>query len=398
MGTQLCYTARGDEAELEAMIDACVDKVIYSLQLYNPKQYPMKNTATISKEDGKDACECPKCLEERELYGSPTGSVVRFVNRMAEKIQAWMNKPENAEYKREDFCIVFFAYTDLREAPCVQNEKGEWVATDNSVKMRDDVGVFIAPIDNLDYQLSIYHPINDKGRDSLNAWDALTDNMYYWTYSTNFGAYLYMYDSFNFFNAEGYQYLCSTGAKYIFNQSQSGAGSGTAWHNLKMYLDSKLQWNCNQDVDVLIDNYFNALYKDAAPTMKKLYNDMRSWNAYVCETNGLYQVKSIYGAVTRKEYWPIQTLKGWMGLIERAWDEIEKYKDTDPELYRKLYYRIGAEYVSPAYMILSYQRSSLTLPEQKILIQRFKDIVKTLGMGSVAEGNNTLQSYAANLI
>ena len=397
-GRQLCYTARGNEEKLEAMITECANKVIYSLQLYNPQQYPTKNTVTISIEDGSDTCECSGCLAEKEKYGTPTAAVVKFVNRMAEKIDAWMNDPANAAYKRENFCTIFFAYVDLMYAPVVKNNEGKWVAMDDSVKLRDDVGVFIAPIDNLDYQVSIYNPINDRGRDCIDGWDALTDNMYYWTYSTNFGAYLYMYDSFNFFNAEGYQYLCASGAKYIFNQSQGGEGSGTAWHNLKMYLDYKLQWNCNQDVDELVDNYFKAMFKDAAPTMKKLYNEMRSWNAYVCETNGLYKVKSVYGRVIPKEYWPIQTLKGWMGLIEEAWGEIEKYKDSDPDLYRKLYYRIGAEYVSPAYKILSYQRSSLTLAEQKLLIQRFKDIVKTLGMTSAAEGDDNLQKYAENLV
>ncbi|MBQ7912457.1 MAG: DUF4838 domain-containing protein [Clostridia bacterium] len=398
-GLQLCFTAHGNQEAREEMAQTIAQKIEVSLQKYTPDKYPQKNIVTFTAEDGNQYCSCEACVKANEIYGSHSGALVQLVNRVGELVEEWMNKEENVAYKRDDLKIITFAYNATTNAPCKQDENGEWQPIDESVKMRSNVGVFLAPIQNIDYQSSIYDKVNDAGKKNIDAWGSVTDSIYFWTYSTNFHYYCYMYDSFDFFNSEGYAYLASTGAKYLFNQPQTGqTGTGTAWHNLKMYLESKLAWDCSLNTQELVDKWFNAMFADASDVMKKLYTTTRSYYAYIMNEQDMYVVKSIYNKVEQKSFWPFQTLQGWLSEFDKAWEAIEKYKTTDPELYKALYYHIGSEWISPAYITLKLYRNELSATAEQKIVVAFKDIVKTTGMGTVSEHNaGSMQEFAKSL-
>lgn len=398
-GLQLCYTAHGNKEAWEEMAQTIAQKIEVSLQKFTPDKYPEKNIVTFTAEDGNQYCICSACEAANEIYGGHSGALIQLVNRVGELVEEWMNKEENAAYKREDLKIITFAYNATTNAPCKQDENGNWQPIDDSVKMRPNVGVFLAPIRNIDYQSSIYDKINEEGKNNIDAWGSVTDSIYFWTYSTNFYYYCYMYDSFDFFNSEGYTYLASTGAKYLFNQPQTGqTGTGTAWHNLKMYLESKLAWDCSLNTQELTDKWFNAMFADAAPVMKKLYTTTRSYYAYIMNEYNMYVVRSIYNRVEQKDMWPFQTLQGWLGEFDKAFAAIEKYKTSDPELYKALYYHIGSEWISPAYITLKLYRNDLSAAMEQKIVATFKDVVKTTGMGTVSEHNaGSMQDFANSL-
>ena len=386
-GVQLCYTAHGDETEWELMAQECAKKVINSLKIYTPEQYPLKNTITFTCEDGKNSCTCDACAAMQEKYGQKTAAMIQLANRMGELVEEWMEDPENAAYKREDFTIIVFAYNDYTFAPVSYNEETkEWSIVDDSVRMRENVGVYLAPISSLDYQSSLYAKVNERGKRNIDAWAYLTDNIYFWWYSTNFLNYNYMYDTLNFFNEEGYQYTVALGTKFVFNQAQHNQkGSATAWHNLKMYLDAKLSWNCNLNAAELVDNWFNAMYKEAAPIMKSYFESVRLWNANMLKENNLYVIRSVYLVVDKREYWPLATLRAWMTQCDQAVQAIEQYKVKDPALYEKLYYHIAVEWLSPAYIAMKLYTDTLGQGEYDALAARIKDVVNTMGMAKDSE-------------
>ncbi len=381
-GVQLCYTAHGDETEWELMAQECAKKVENSLKIYTPEKYPLKNTITFTCEDGKNSCTCDACAAMQEKYGQKTAAMIQLANRMGELVEEWMEDPENAAYKREDFTIIVFAYNDYTYAPVSYDEETkEWSIVDDSVRMRENVGVYLAPISSIDYQSSIYAKVNERGKRNIDAWSYLTDNIYFWWYSTNFLNYNYMYDTFNFFNEEGYQYTVALGTKFVFNQAQHNQkGSATAWHNLKMYLDAKLSWNCNLNAAELIDNWFNAMYKEAAPIMKSYFESVRLWNANMLKENNLYVIRSVYLVVDKRDYWPLATLRAWMAQCDQAVQAIEQYKIKDPALYEKLYYHIETEWLSPAYIAMKLYTDVLGQKEYVALATRIKDVVNTTGM------------------
>ena len=86
MYQELCYTAHGNEADLTALIEACADKIIYSLTLerWKDRQY-----VGFTIMDGGYQCTCKACEDAREADGgSYAGAIIRVCNRIMEKVKA----------------------------------------------------------------------------------------------------------------------------------------------------------------------------------------------------------------------------------------------------------------------------------------------------------------------
>ena len=380
---QFCYTAHGDKDEFEALAQVCAEKIEFSCTYYPPDEYPYTNVVTLSIGDNFNHCSCDACAEILAKTGTEAGAIIIFVNRVAELVDEWMNAPENAKYKRDNFKIIFFAYNGAEVAPVKWSQsEGKYVPVIPEVALRENVGVYCAPINTLDVQSSIYAESNDRGRETLRAWGDIADEIYYWTYSTDFSYYMYPFDSVSFY-AEGFEFLAQYGsAKYIFNQQQSNQyGTAAAFHNYKSWLDSKLEWNVKADVEELTKKYFNAMYGDAADEMKSLYDEMRMHIIGLNEQNGWYTVRNVYNKVeANKDWWSAATVTSWLKKFETMYSSIEKYKDTDPQLYESLYLHISQEFLSPAYIMIRNQSNALMDTELARLVAKFKEACALTGI------------------
>ncbi len=93
-GPVLCYTAHGNAEVLEQMLTLCADKIIFSLKNYTPDKYPYKNYVTFTIEDNDDICGCEYCKKDyAEIKQS--GSLVRFSNKLAAKVDAWLESQKD---------------------------------------------------------------------------------------------------------------------------------------------------------------------------------------------------------------------------------------------------------------------------------------------------------------
>ena len=397
---QLCYTAHGDGEELELMLEECAKKIAFSMQHFTPEKKPDMNVVTLTMEDNFQTCSCEECLRQAAIYGTEAGAVVQFMNRLGEKIETWQNQPENAAYKRENFKLIFFAYNSFENPPVVQNEKGEYEPIDESVVCRDNVGVYLAICNNIEYQKSFFDEMNDLGRYQLEGWSMLTDFLYFWTYETNFRHYTYFYDSFDFFNGEAYNYVASFKPAMFFAQGQEASGdSGTTWNNLKAYLNAKLAWDSTLDTQTLIDRWFNAMYREAAAEMKAYFYAMRLYNASLLESKSLYKVRSNYTEVAKRQYWPLATLESWVKACDDAKLSVEKYKTKNPELYQSICNHIETEAVSPIYIILALHKNQISSTRKTELTNRILGDIATLGMEKkrITEHSGFLTDAIANL-
>ena len=384
------------------MVEECVKKITFSMQHFTPEKYPDMNVVTLTMEDNFQTCSCAECLRlaSADMYGTEAGAVVIFMNRVGELVEEWQNRPENAAYKREDFKLIFFAYNSFENPPVTKNEDGEYVAIDEKVVCRENVGVYLAICNNIEYQKSFFADINQLGREQLEGWSALTDFLYFWTYETNFRYYMYFYDSFDFFNAEAYQYIASFQPAMFFAQGQEASGdSGTTWNNLKAYLNAKLSWDCTQDTNELIDRWFNAMYREAAPAMKEYFYAMRLYNATLLESKNLYKVRSNYTEVAKRQYWPLATLEAWVKACDDAKLAVAKYKTKNPELYQSICNHIETEAVSPIYMILTLHKNQISSTRKAELTNRILQDIVDLGMEQkrITEHSGFLSETIANL-
>lgn len=384
-GDQWCYTAHGDEEQFELMVQAVADRITYSLELYNPIDFPQYNIATVTQQDNGSYCTCDACRESLDHYGTMAGTVIIFMNQVADIVDEWMKDPQNAEYYREDFTIIFFAYHWTQIAPAKLNETtGKHEPIDDKVILRDNLGIYFAQTYNR--LTSIYDSKNDASRANVDAWGVLTDAMYFWTYATNFRGYLYPLDRGGFNNAESYRYFASKSNKFFFKQSQSDtSGTLTAFYNLDMYLDSKLQWNSYLDENELIDKWFKAMFYDeeAIRLMKELYMEQRILSQLIATEHGIQAATTVH--VANKDYWPLSTLKSWYDKCNAAQKALEKYKITNPERYISSYYHIESECISPMYIILDLYTPVISETEKNDLIARLRHDIDVMRIGGMLE-------------
>lgn len=397
-GVEICYTAHGDEEELELMITECANVVAAHLKLYPKDLYPLYDYITLTCQDNWLNCTCPACEAEKKECGAYSGSVVKFLNRLNVKVKAWMEQPENAEYKREGFSIVFFAYHNYELAPVVLDEATNLLKPISDEYYLDEgVSVYLAPSRTFDFCSPIYAEINDDGRKNLESWTALGGDILLWTYQTNFWHYFYPIDTFAFYYQDAFEYFAANNVVLMFNQNQGNQfGGSTAWHSLKAYLDYKLQWDSSLDAGVLIDKYMNAMFGEAAPYMNELYRQMHMQVSYVNSLQEGFALVIITGHVDKAEYWPYLMVNKWLDICDQAYQSIEKYKETDPVLYEKYKRHIDLEWLSPAYMMITLHGSVAPVEKLSQIKSNFIKIVDYYGITQVNE-NVTITGFLNSL-
>ncbi len=379
-GGQACFTARGDETEYQAMLDEALKKIIFSLSVYTPDEYPHYNAISMTQADNQNYCTCESCSKIAKEYQTQAAVQLFFLNDLAEMLDEWLeNNTDHIGY-REDFTIYMFAYQYTITAPARYNAVTKTYEGIDGFKgkmeVHDRVGAYMA-ITNMDGQFSLFDDTNSEGRTNVDKWCALTDNIMFWHYGTNFRNFLWMYDSFALFTPEAYAWFANRSNRHWFQQQQDGSkGTNTAWHNLKVYLDSKLSWDTSLNMDELVDNWFNAMFEDAAPRMKRLFMVQRQYMREVIIGEYLLHGKGDGRPnLAQAEYWSLAMLEGWLNTMETAKQDVARYQITDPELYTRICQHIDSEEISVLYVILDTQMGKLNADKKAEYISRLKNIM-----------------------
>ena len=383
-GNELCFTARGDEEELEAMLDECMWKATYSLMKYTPDKYPQYTAMTLTQQDTTAYCRCKACTEKADRLGGIVGVYIDFMNQLAERIENWMNQPENAEYKRDDFTLLFFGYSYTKQAPVKYN--AELGVYEPLIKCRHNVGVYFASGGEMQQELTSKD--NEKFLQNVDNWGLVTDNIYFWFYSANHRNYMWFYDSFSHFTPEFYSHMATRSNRMIFSQGQEASkGTLSTFNNLKVYLEAKLMWDTSLDMEVLIDKFFNAMYKESAPKVKEVFLSMRAHMQYLL----VHYEK--FGAGNRpdfasQEYWPLALLEGWVRELDDAKKLVERYKTLDAQLYERICQHIEAECIAPIYLIIDCHLPYMTTAKGDGYINRLWQDIEWMGLENMTRSES----------
>ncbi len=405
-GDQLCFSAgckpqefaNGNiPTEFEAMAQAISYKIQASLTIYPTADYPQYNAFCLGIEDNSSLCSCDACSEYYRLYGADSAPAIVLMNRVAEITDEWMEQEGNEAYKRE-MNYLFLAYLTFEAAPVKYNDQAQkYEPIDELVTPHENVGVYLATINSFENQLSIYDEINEEGRTAIDAWTDITEQVYLWMYQVNYNCAFMPYQSFNFYN-DAYRWVVEQGIKGLIIQGMQGDNhrAHSAWGNLKIYLESKMLWNVNLKAEDLIDDWFNAMFKEGASDMKQMFDEMRVWHSYVLEKNNLYQTRSYYVELAKTEYWTLPSLRSWMSLCDTALEKVEQYKTTDPATYDAIKTHIDLEWASPAYILLKLYSKDLTSADKTEIIERFSSVVDNRII-LLAESKNSVADFIAEV-
>ena len=356
-GDQLCLTCRGDESEYQAMLDTVFEKMYYEVMTYD------LNFVSWTLMDNYQFCDCKACQDQEKYYGTKSGQLIKFCNDLSDKFKEKFEQ----EHIEKDINIITFAYYYYYNAPT------------RNIVCRDNVFPFIAPYNEMNFAASINSAKNDGVRSNIEAWEKISKKLGFWVYSVNFGAYLAPFDPFSCLQ-DNYSYYASKNPFYVFDEGFTGQHmeNASAFTALKEYLSAKLAWNTKADVNALTNNFFVNYFKDAAVDMYNYYNEYR------LKLQILFQEKeythNLWDSVYRTDYFEFGTLLSWKNYIDSAYKSIQKYKDTNPELYETLDKRIRIESIMPNFMLLKLYGSYYSDSQRNSMKQQFLDDCKKVGI------------------
>lgn len=336
--------------------------------------------------DSSASCDCLDCADAASKNGGQGGVYILWLNQVAEKIESIL-----AEHNyEEEWYIVGLAYQAYVAAPVSYNS-----ATDSYTPLNDDViahpnvGIRCAPI-----AACYAHAFNDPNcstneeqdvRRQLEGWAAISDNIWTWMYDTEFSNYLYFYDDFGAI-AENARYLEKAGVTHI--ASQMTPCENEPFGALRIYLMSKLWWDNTLDYDMLVDDFFEHYYKEAAPFVKEYFNAIRANRALLSvqnSTGGCYVYHSPSTSFMAASNWPFSLLKQYEQIIENAYKAIRESSRSAAEK-EELRMRVRADEMFIEYYFVNDYAIRFTSEEYTAMYNQYIADNKLLGNNSLYEG------------
>lgn len=221
-----------------------LDKTIESVKKILVRS-PNAKLISVSQNDNVNYCKCDKCTAIDEEEGSHAGTMIRFVNAVADAFA----------YDYPKLGIHTLAYQYTRKAPKL-------------TKPRDNVVVQLCTI-----ECCFNHSLNDDScelnralKQDMEEWAKICNRIYIWDYTTNFAHYIATFPNFHVI-ADNVRFFCDNHSKGIFEQGNY-QGTGGEFSELRSYLLAKLLWNpyiseeeYYRHMDEFLAGYYGAGWK-----------------------------------------------------------------------------------------------------------------------------------------
>ena len=359
---QLCYSN-------EEMRAAYIENLLKQLEGAEA------NAVILGMEDNVEWCICEKCTASKDKYGTNAAVMIHFANKVQEAVDVW--NAENRVGKTPIKC-VFFAYYQTVEPPVTYDkEKDEYTPIDDSVVLHEDLGIMFAPI-TASYAHSFTSEKNADTNRQLLGWSALTNNIHAWTYAFSSAQNLIFFNTFEIMQ-ENYQFLIKSGTSSLYDQTNGAQGVlDSGWESAQFYVQNKLMWDANLNMEELLDDFFDNYFDVASETMREIFNEERSWTSHIY--NDLDATGNIYESLLDAKYWTQPYLERALTQFDKAYEEIEVYREANPERFKQLYERITLETIQYRYLLISLYSTHYTDAELLDMKYTFKKDAERLGL------------------
>ncbi|NQU47320.1 MAG: DUF4838 domain-containing protein [Planctomycetes bacterium] len=196
---------------------------------------------SFSQEDNYDACACTSCAAIDAREESQMGSLLTFVNALAERFPKQI--------------ISTLAYQYSRKPP-------------KNLQPRKNVSIMLCTIEE-DRARPITENPSSTFPAHLEGWSQISDDIFLWDYEVQFASPVAPFPNLRTLSPN-VRWFAENGVRHVFLQ---GNGLRTEFAELRCYLLAKLAWDPNVDVDALIDEFLAGYYGSAA-THLRAYIDL----------------------------------------------------------------------------------------------------------------------------
>ncbi len=220
---------------------------------------------SVAQNDWYNNCTCPACAALDNREGSAAGSMIHFVNAIADAIAD--------EFPHA--LLHTFAYIYTRKAPRFVRPRKNVIVRLCSIEccFSHPLDACAHSVDTIDVQegraSGAFRP-HDASlflRD-LKDWSAIADRLYIWDYTVNFANYPQPFPNLGVLQAN-LRLFREYGVQGVFEQGNFSPGAATALAGLKVYLLAKLLWDPDADADALTRDFLAGVFGSAAPHMRR---------------------------------------------------------------------------------------------------------------------------------
>ncbi len=236
---QLCLT----NPEVVRVATAHVLRVLH--------ENPHTEIIEVSPNDGGGHCLCPSCAALVADNGSPSASLIHFVNQIAEAVEE--------AYPRA--WVSTLAYLDTVDPPKQVRPRENVV-----VRLCNDLHSWRYPLCDF---VSAPYAESRRYRDAIIGWSKIAANLSVWDYTVNFSHYLAPMPNMHVI-VPSVRFYVEHNVKGIMFQGayQSPGGERT---EMRCWVMAKLLWDPSRDVDELTQDFIWGYYEQAAPAIAEYY-------------------------------------------------------------------------------------------------------------------------------
>jgi len=269
-GRRRALDLRNDHIDLQPCLTSPdVLRIVTERVLAELDAEPRINLAVVGQNDNGWHCTCARCraLDERE--GSPMGSLLAFVNAVADAVAR----------RRPDALVGTLAYQYSRRPP-------------RTVKPRPNVAIQLCTI-----ECCTVHALDDPAcvhnvpfREDLEGWSRICDRICIWNYHVNFLSLHSPYPNLRSLE-RNVRFFAAHGVKALFMQAASGTPAAEL-SDLRNYLISSLLWDparsARQGLHEFLDGYYGRAGGPIRVYLDTLHNRVLAGLAHTHKTAGCH--------------------------------------------------------------------------------------------------------------
>lgn len=241
---------KNDSYETElCLTNPDVLRIVTDAVLKELDAHPERGNISVSQNDNDKYCQCDACRAIDEREGTPMGSLLTFVNAVADEVAK----------EHPDVMVGTLSYWYTRKPP-------------KTIKPRPNVQIQLCSI-----ECCMMHPINDPDCElnvefcrDMDEWGKICEDVYIWNYNTNFRNYLLPCPNLRVIESN-IRYFLANNAKGIFMQA-AGNARGAEMSDLRNYIMSNLLWDPARSGQELMDEFLDLHYGRAAEPIRRFIN------------------------------------------------------------------------------------------------------------------------------
>jgi hypothetical protein len=205
------------------------------------RAHPEATIASVSQNDCFNPCACPRCRAVDEEEGSQAGTLLRFVNAVADDIKD----------EFPNVAIDTLAYQYTRKPPRLVRPRPNVIVRLCSIEC-----AFSKPLDD---------PRNQSFFDDIEGWSKIAGRLYVWDYTTNFSHYVQPHPNYSVL-APNIRLFVGRNVRGIFEQGAYQSW-GAEMAELRAWVLAHLLWNPALDEGRLREEFLKGYYGPAAGAM-----------------------------------------------------------------------------------------------------------------------------------